>query len=404
MFALSIPCVRPTCENIMRAGIFQLAVRNHGLMERLFNHIFDPDNDHKGFCKKGYDPVRGQFALEAFKVLGAEEYDIAVKGSTTVNAYHFRSERLREIIVNLGGEWEKIEIEEEEGNKTIVAIIPPSESSKDWEAFVEATKKMKWEMREVTIDGEEKQVIVTCEHGDLIPDDASRSIIFHTNFQSNALCMNGRRIGSLLGTGVFDFVGHDNPGIGHSTSERPSEGENNLALKKVYTCIIKKYDFPVENTWFSGACGGIFPPAALKADPQLKLHEQGVNCIFERSVYNLREQWPLNRLVKLFIDTFWYSLADNHPSSTQPKETGYDVEKSWENLEESSKGKTIIVSIENDQRVSREVTADFVELASCINEKTFDISYTSLNTKNPHFTEYHSYEAPSRQVLKAIFS
>lgn len=67
----------------------------------------------------------------------------------------------KEKIEGLGGVWKRLEIEE---GKSVFAIIPPEESSEEWELLEKDLLGFKWDKRRMIIkEGEEIEVIVTCE-------------------------------------------------------------------------------------------------------------------------------------------------------------------------------------------------------------------------------------------------
>ncbi|QLH35353.1 MAG: hypothetical protein HWD61_03670 [Parachlamydiaceae bacterium] len=119
---------------------------------------------------KMVDEERAEKSLKSYEVLGAQlEFVTPKDGQAKIQMLHLRAEELENKIKALGGRWDKISLA---GNsKPIFAIVPPLHSSNEWQEFEKNISMFKWKKQLVKIDGLQREVIVTCEHADLIQEE-----------------------------------------------------------------------------------------------------------------------------------------------------------------------------------------------------------------------------------------
>lgn len=383
MITSSVSKIRSTCINVRNIPemygrrILRLCVFQHpeyaGLFERTLIRIYK--FFAQGICSAGYEPQRAKKSWRILEQLAAKSNDICVNNHS-INVMEWDPKDLEEKIRNLGGSWDRLTLVD--GQK-VFAIQPPKNPSEEWKTLELNLLKL-WPKK----DG----MIITCTAADEVNDD--KKLIIQVNSASTSYIMLREKMALYIGC-KKKMVCFDPPGTGLSTG-RATEGAYYNTIKTVYD----KYanSFSPENIWVGGACLGTASAAYLRSQiPDL-------NLILENGFVNLKEDMakPEGRFVYWFAKRFWSALLEGNNAN----EYQFDIAKMWENSVYSPIGKIIVINVDNDQRLSQDVTSNLIKKARQINEKVFHVHYWSPE-KDPHFSRFEKMPQIRKEVLHYIF-
>ncbi len=361
------------CQKILRLCVFQHA-ENAGSFERTVIRIYKFFT--QGICSYGYDPDRAKIGTDILKQLGGEEVTLRA-GDKLIDTMQFCPETLEKKIQFLGGRWERRTLSD---GQNVFAICPPEIPSKEWVVLETNLLHLKWPKKE--------GVIITCPSADLIKDDKSYLFI-QVNSASTSYVMMQKRIGFFLGFKQKVCV-FDPPGTGLSTG-KATEG----AFYETIQAVFEKYaaDYAHENVWAGGACLGCLSAAYLKSQVP------GINLLLENGFVNMQDDMvkPEGDLVFWFVKRYWGALFRN-----SKEESGFNIDKMWASLPNLYLGRVLVVSVDNDQRLSPAVAAHLVKIAQRISKTVEHIHYQSPN-KDTHFTRIDDMPKIARKVTGYIF-
>lgn len=382
------------CERILRTAVFQIGVFG-GFLERFLIRIY------KIFSacafRSFFNPKQAENALTALVTLGAIVSFVAPKdGKARLQMMSMRSDVLEQKLKAFGARWEKMPHK----NRSILAVIPPLVQSKEWLAFEKDLLTLKWKKEKVKLpDSSVREVIVTCENADAVPDSEwHRNLFIHTNSAGVSFIMLKRRVGFYLGC-KQNLCFYDPRGTWKSSGIASEAGYYN-DIEAVYNKA--KTGFDPQKIWLSGTCGGVGATAYLKA----KLHATGVNLVLESSSPNLKRDWidTQSWLVRKFANRYQTALYSRDiPAGLKPKETGFNLEELWKDLRLSDIGKVMVVTVSNDQLLSPQVAKSNIELARRVNRNVFALNFKSPSKTDPHTDFYFKYPIPTSQALSFIF-
>lgn len=358
-------------RRILSLCVFQHA-ENAGQFERTMIRVYKFFS--QGVCSPGYESKRAKKGWEILERLGAKTSDIIVENHS-INAMEWDPKDLEEKIKNLGGSWDRATLID--GQK-VFAIQPPENPSEEWKIL---------ELNLLKIWPKKDGIIITCASADEINDD--EKLIIQVNSASTSYIMMREKMAFYIGC-KQKLVCFDPPGTGLSKGIA-TEGSYYAAIKAIFEEFASSYS--PEHVWVCGACLGCTSAAYLRSEIP------NINLILENGFVNLKEDMvkPEGSFVYWFAKRFWNTLQQN-----DPKESGFDISKLWESSVYSSIGKIIVVSVENDQRLSKAVTNHLIEKARQINEKVFHVHYQSFE-KNPHFSRFEKRPQIRKEVLHYIF-
>lgn len=381
-------------ERIVRTNVFQIGVQKAGRVERALMWLYN-SCIQKTCSPALFDEERAKRSLESLKRIGGEEAFLTPDDrKAQIHTMQFRAEVLEKKLKTWGAKWERVQVTTEQA---LFAIIPPDKQTAAWYTFEQDLLHLKWDKRTVKdIHGRSFQVIVTCEHAEEVPAEALYQKYFlHCNSASVCFEMLTRRIGFYLGS--KQNAKFFNPrGVRESTGVA-SEGGYYLDAMTVFQSLPSHVK--PEDIWLTSACGGSAPAAFIRSqNPQ-------THMIFENGYTDLKrdfldqESW----IVRTFATYFWGGLSCRD-SDNPPVETGFNIEKLWENLTSENGGKVIVVSVANDQRLSKEVKERNLELARKISNQVLHLTFPSNNPNDPHFDRYYRHPKAVKTALKTIFS
>jgi len=384
-------------ERIFRSAVFQVGA-NKGLLERIIMWIYNFFS--KLECSsKVIDEKRAEKGLNSLKNLGAKAEFITPKdGKAEIQMLRLNSDQLEKRIQQFGAKWEHLTAAEINEKHSILAIIPPDTITEEWQHFEQDLLRLMWTKKTVNRNGKLVEVIVTCDNADMIKSsDFHTKLFLHINSSGVSFIMLPRRMGFYLGC-KQNICFYDPRGSWKSKG-LPSEGGYYNDAMAIFNKVKDEYDS--KNIWVSSTCGGCIPAGYLKS----QTHILGVNFILENGFNNLekdfieRECW----LVRKFAEKYWSGLsAKDLDAQEKPMETGFDNTKNWEHLKFTEKGQVIIVSVENDQRISPEVAKQNVALAKTVNKHVHHISFKGAK-EDPHFDRYFKYPEFRAKALSYIF-
>lgn len=381
------------CEKIVRTCVLQMGVYN-GFIERLLTRIYEIFNQRTCFPKL-FNARQAERALDALKRLGAEVQFVTPKdGRARLQMITMLPEALEKKLHEVGARWEKV-------SPTLLAILPPSVNSAKWRALERDLLTLKWKRQVVTLsNGSRKEVIVTCEHADRVPESQyGRNLFLHNNSAGVSFIMLKRRIGFVLGCrqaiSLFDPRGT------WKSSGIASEGGYYNDIESVYDRV--KAGFEPHRIWISGSCGGMSAAAHLKA----KLQGTGVNLVLENGSMNVKRDWvdPKPWLIRRFATRYWKGLGSRDiPAACKPRETGFNIEELWKNVGMSDIGKVMLVSVSNDQRLSSQVAERNLRLARRVSRQVHELFFKSPSKGDPHTDFYFKYPDARAKALDFFFS
>lgn len=381
------------CEKIVRTCVLQMGVYK-GFVERLLTRIYEMFNQRTCFPKL-FQAKQAEKALAALVNLGAEVQFVTPKdGRACLQMITMRPEALENKLNRAGARWEKV-------SPSQLAIVPPAASSPEWRALERDLLTLKWKKQVVALcDGARKEVIVTCEHADRVPESAyGRNLFLHTNSAGVSFIMLKRRIGFFLG--CRQAISLYDPRGTWKSSGIASEGGYYNDIETVYDKA--KIGFEPQKIWISGTCGGMSAAAHLKA----RLQGTGVNLVLENGSVNVKRDWvdPKPWLIRRFATHYWKGLASRDiPAALKPRETGFNIEELWKNVGMSDIGKVMLVSVANDQRLSSQVAQRNLHLASRVSRNVRQLFFKSASKGDPHTDFYFKHSDPAAQALEYFFS
>ncbi|MCE5318125.1 MAG: hypothetical protein LLG04_12300 [Parachlamydia sp.] len=380
------------CEKILRTCVLQMGVYK-GRLERLLTRIYEIFNQRTCYPQL-FDPRQAERALAALKNLGAEVQFVTPKdGRARLQMLVMRPEALENRLQQVGARWEKVAHR--------LAILPPSINTPQWRALEKDLLTLKWKKETISLsDGSRREMIVTCEHADRVPEsEHNRNLFLHNNSAGVSFIMLKRRIGFILGCRqticLFDPRGT------WKSSGIASEGGYYNDIEAVYDKA--RAGFDPRKIWISGSCGGMSAAAHLKA----KLHGTGVNLALENGSVNVKRDWvdPKSCLIRRFATRYWSGLSSRDiPASLKPKETGFNIEELWKNLGMSDIGKVMLVSVSNDQRLSSHVAKHNHQLAQKVSRHVQQLFFKSPSKGDPHTDFYFKYPKAAAQALDFFFT
>lgn len=387
-------------ERIFRTGVYQIGVEK-GFFERCLIKIHAIFRQ-KTLCPKIlFNQEIAKARIESYRELGGvEAYLTPEDNMAKIFTISLNSQKLEEAIKYLGGEWKKIKTKD---GRTILAIIPPKNSSRDWEKFKLHLLRFKWKEEDIELEEgkgtTQQRVIVTCETAQSIQEkDYHKKIFIHANSASVSSLMLTKRAAFYIGCKA-NIKFYDPRGTGLSIGTPSGPGYNN-DIMAVYDSI--KDTYSPENIWVTAACAGCFPAAYLKS----KTHNRGLNFIFENGFVSLKRDFLPHegRIVTSFTNRYWGGLsAKDFPCpKSREDESEYDMEKLWKDLKQTDLGKVIIVSVHNDQRLSGRNQEDNMILALKVNKNAIHIDFLS-NRRDAHFDRYYHYKDSTDTAIATIY-
>ncbi len=382
------------CERILRTAVFQNGVA-HAPLEKFLIKLITGCQE-KTSHPNVFDPSRTEQGLLSWKKLGATEFTLTPRdGKAKINGVFWRVEDLEKILIAAGARWERIEVVHGQGSRIILAIIPPvSEGlSPTWKTLEGSLERFSWRRQQViTSSGGFLSVIVTCHEADeLSPDEDGRKIFVHSNSASVTYVMLRKRAGFYLGM-KQNLCFYDPRGTWKSTGIASEGGYYNDILA-VYQAVRKEYT--EEQIWVSGACLGCSAVAFLKETTR-----EGFNLILENGFADFEKDFlgHENGIARAFAKQFRAGIFSRDISfAAKPPETNFSIETTWKNLT-ASRGKLVIVSVENDQRLPPIVRSRNLRIAQKVFQMVYFISFYSQE-KDPHFDRYFLYEKPRRSLI-----
>lgn len=385
------------CERLMRLAVFQIGSCK-GLFERVMLCIYNFFTKIKCTAKM-VDHERAERSLRSYQSFGTQLSFVTPRdGKAKIQMLHLRALDFEKKINALGGRWERIVIPGQQSSKSIFAIIPPPLLSDDWKTFEESLSMFKWRRRVEEVGGQSKEVIVTCENADMIEqEDCFKNLFLHCKSAGVSFIMMGRRAGFYLGC-KQDLCFFDTRGTWKSTGIASEAGYYNDALA-VFEKVKGFYEN--NNIWVTSTCGGAAMGGYLKSI----YHQTEVNFLFENSFSNMKRDFVSHEsyLVRKLADRYWGSLASKDiDKKNKPRETGFNIQKAWENLEQTDLGKIVLVTVKNDQFFPPDVTQRNIQLAKRISKNVSHFTFTSLQ-KNAHSDYYFNHPVLATSVLSSVF-
>ena len=383
----------------MRAAFFQFGV-NKSRFERYLMHAFKVLSQCT-FSPVAYNEQRAAKSLERFLALGAESKFIKPSdGQAQIHMLRIDAEDLEDRIRRFGAYWEKIKIVEEGAMREVLAIRLPKDQTPEWKAFEENLLWLKWKKQPVILADSNAlcELIITCERAESIEkEDWYKKLFLNVTIPNASCLMLPRLAGYYLGL-KQNICFYDSRGKALSTGI-PSEAGYYNDIMAVYHEINDTVD--PKNLWLSGTCGGSLIAGYLKA----RLHKEGVNFLSENGALNLQKDWfdiqpwPTNYFARYFSSGL---ESRDIPAELKPIETKFNNEKLW-NLPYSEIGKVLVIFVDNDQRIGKDVAEKMVACARKINRHVHSIGYHSVD-KDPHSDTYIRHPDVSSKALAFIFA
>lgn len=355
---------------ILRTCVFQ-HVENGGLFERCLVRIYKLFSQR--VCSIGYDKERAQRARVILDKFGAKFDTISVEGNL-IDAMALSPQILEERIQKLGGSWKKSTLR---NGDVVFAITPPSFSSQEWITLEQHFSHFNWIKKE--------GVIVTCPSAESIASE--NNLFIQLNSASTSYVMLQKKMGFFLGAKQTVVV-FDPPGTGLSKGVA-TEGSYYSAVKAVFERYSSNYS--LNRIWICGTCLGCASVAYMKSKiPNL-------NLLLENGFVDLQEDMvkPEGRFPYWFAKRYAQSLSRN-----DSEETNFNIEKMWKT--HTNLGKVIVVSVDNDQRLSPKVPLKLVSIARNVSSSVRHIHYHSSN-RDAHFSRFNDFPDVSKQILSSIF-
>ncbi|MDR3624101.1 MAG: hypothetical protein P4L16_03050 [Chlamydiales bacterium] len=381
-------------ERFLRTAFFQHGVENAGWFEKMLITIYSVFSQLT-LCPKLFDRERAERGLHSFVNLGAKaQFVVPSDRQASVHMMSLKAKDIKDRIERAGGLWQKIKIQDADGQeRSILAILPPENCNTNWCALEDDLRRL-WKKKNVVVDGIEREVIVTCEFADVLKEDDYHSKLFlHSNSAGVVSMMLTKRAAFYLGC-MQDICFFDPRGVWKSRGIA-SEGGYYNDIKAVYDEISEQYN--PENIWVTSACGGCPSAASLKTRVSRR-----VNFIFESAFTKLADfrpgrfdRWCLRRYQKGV-------LSQDIEDAKKPKETSFGMEQLWEEHGFSDLGKVIVVSPVNDDRLDPHVSQKVEDLVRRVNEHVLVVGFES-EAKSTHGDRYFKYIRPSALVCEYIF-
>lgn len=360
-------------ERIFRTAVLQEAVASGGLEGALIAG-YRKISGYQG----GFNVDRALRARDAMRQIGALFIAVNVQGTQdALDVMMLNPGNFEKKVREVGAAWVK------KGDCFI--IVPPANETLAWNAFKQAIAKFKW--RET-----ERGEIVTCDDASLIPD--KDNLFLHPSMLP--LEMTVRTVGFYLGCKQHVYVFNPS-GVGRSTGVA-SEGRHYEDMITVYNTV--KGLFPPENIWITASCG----EGPLAAYLKKVMHENGVNLVLESSFSDLRRNFvlPEGWIVSQYAHSYWSGLSSKLERQKR-LETGYSIARLVQGLKPSPKGKILVISVTNDQRLRADVAEELVAIARSVNREVFDLRFRGEGA-NPHSARYFLDASARRKALSFIFS
>lgn len=381
-------------ERILRTVYFEMSV-SKGFIEKSLIRLYKLFAYRS--CAPFYDEIREKLGLDSLGRLGADIEDvIPLDGKARIQMMTLSSRNLEDKIDTLGGSWKKVFPENAESS--ILAIIPPDNKAEEWLALESDLLRLKWKQRDVLIDGEVKNVIVTCSNADAINEsDYHTRLFLHSNSASVTFSMLTKRWGFYLGC-KQSICGYNPRGAAASTGTASEAGHYN-DISTVYDKISTQYDPSM--IWLTSACGGGPAAAYLKAT-----HPELNHWIFENGFTKLQDCIDLQSSLARYLAKSWMGglKSLDIPEEHKPRETGYDLESLFDNVEEPTEGTIVVAKVINDQVLSPEIYRKNIELARRVHTTVEEIAFTSTRADgNHHFDRYFAHPEAASKMIKIIF-
>jgi hypothetical protein len=383
-------------ESFLRAAVFQ---NGGSFLECLIIKIYKMISQMTFFPKE-FDLAKANGGLERFRRLGAHVSTLNPTGDrASITMMEIHSETLENNIKSWGGTWKRIEVKEEGGPKSILAIIPPETPSSEWDAHEGDLLGLRWKKQQITTtDGKTLSVIVTCENVELIAkENDHRKVFLNVPPPESSFVQQVEYAGFCLGM-KQNYASFDPSGKGFSSERQASEATHYCDVAAVLDEVIKHH--AIKDTWVTGTCGGSFLAAYAKS----KYHKEGINLLTESGCVSLKEDWFNQQvwLVRQFANYFSTGLKNPEIASRNGVEEHlFDLRKMWENAPCNESGKVILVNIQDDPLLNANAASRLTELAKKVNKQVTSIEYTSRG--NNHSDFFFRYALPTRKVIAQIF-
>lgn len=375
-------------ERIFRAIIYEMAVVD-GVFERSMMFLYKLFA--KGSCAEVFDADREANGLLSLQRLGAEFSSVTPRDQlASVQMMLLSSSTLERKIDRLGGFWTRV------GSQLV--IIPPQENPKAWQALEKDLLRLKWSKQWIEYEGTSIEVIVTCEHADLIDDkDFHKRLFFHSNSAAVTFAMLTRRWGFYLGC-KQSICAYNPRGVPSSAGIASESGHCNDILA-VYESVRKKYN--EKDIWISSACGGGPAAAYLQA-----VHPQLNHWVFENGYTDLQDCINLQSTMAQWLAPFFVDSLRSRDIASQNRslETGYDLAAYFQDRDPDDNGCIVVVGVANDQVLLPSIHRKNVAFAKQINSKVIEVIFKSKRPdSNYHVDRYFCHHKASQQVLRAVF-
>lgn len=352
-------------ERVFRTTVFQFAVYSAGWIEKVIFFIY------RACVNRTYQPEpfsdkRMNDSLDVLRALGGKDkFVIPADGKSKIHMITMRSSDLENIIKKKGGQWIK------EGNEFI--IIPPKQKDQDWLDFQKnyLLNKTGW----FVAQRKDRQVIVTCEHADLV--DRRTLCFLHIH---NPMARERGRAAFYLGM-QKNCAFYDPSGVQQSVGI-PSEKRSYLDAEAVFGQLLKQGYSP-NQIIVSGPCRS----AAIAFHLKKKYHQEGVNCISEQGFISLEEDmidpqlWPVRMFAKWNLSAL---KSRDIPHHIGPEEDYFNTRKKLETLPFSTEGKVIFVHCKEDYTLPEGIENQWIELATKVNKQVYLLDFCVPNGKNGH--------------------
>ena len=339
------------------------------------------------FNFRSFDPIRAQKSLDRFIELGAKARFVTPQdGEGKIQMMTFQAQDLETRIQALGGSWKRRQVQ----GKEVFAIEPPQDQGEQWLSFKEKLSHFHWK--------EEEGVIITCDHAELVPDNADKRCFLYAHSTSNCFASAWKRAGFYIGA-KQDLAYFDNGNTWKNKGRSPSEEAFYLEIEAVYSTIKDKY--PVENLWVGGSCGGAPVAAHLKR----LLHEKGINFFAEQSFADLDDfVKPISAFFAPRVKGSVNDLA--WPAKTpRPLVSQFGTAQLWRDLPlytGPKKGQFVLVEVDNDEDINPLAYQRYHDLARSVNTHVTHIVYTSKAAYH-HADDFYNYPDSRREFLEAVF-
>lgn len=375
---------------ILRIPVFRLSLGNDPISRIVIyiHNFFSRLCGSRDRSFRSFDPNIAQRSVDRFTALGATTQFVTPRdGKGQVQMMTFSAQDLEQNIQNLGGSWERRNI----NNREVFAIIPPPIQTQQWVEFKEKLSHFHWR--------EEEGAIITCDCADEVPLDAPKKCFLFAHSTSGSFASDWKRAGFFIGS-KQDLCFFDNGNIWKNSGRAPSEESFYLEIEAVYNQIKEKY--PAEDLWIGGSCGGAPVAAYLKK----QLHQEGVNFFVEQSFSDLNDfVKPISGFFAPYVKGS-LNCAELPPNMENPPPAcQFGVAKLWKDLnryEGERGGKFIFVQVRDDEHIDESAYQRYLDLARRVNTNVKHILFSS-NTGWHHADNFYLYENPRREFVHAVF-